>query len=51
MQLGDVRRTHADVARLRSLIDYPTPTTLDVGVRAFVEWYMSEYASQPAKVA
>ena len=51
MQLGDVRRTHADVARLRSLIDYPTPTTLDVGVRAFVEWYMREYASQPAKVA
>ena len=39
MQPGDVPRTHASSALLMALTGYEPATPLDVGVRAFVEWY------------
>jgi UDP-glucuronate 4-epimerase len=40
MQAGDVRITHADVTRLRELTGlHGRTTTIDEGVRRFVQWY------------
>ena len=39
MQPGDVVRTCADVSKARRLLDYNPATTVDEGVRRFVEWY------------
>jgi UDP-glucuronate 4-epimerase len=41
MQLGDVRETFADHRLLEELTGYRPQTPLSVGVRAFVEWYLS----------
>jgi UDP-glucuronate 4-epimerase len=43
MQLGDVRRTYANTELLRSIIGPSQPTPLDVGVRAFLEWYTKHW--------
>ncbi|WP_337271408.1 NAD-dependent epimerase/dehydratase family protein [Oryzifoliimicrobium ureilyticus] len=40
MQKGDVPRTFASPDLLRALTGYKPETTLSVGVRAFVEWYL-----------
>ena len=39
MQPGDVRRTYASTELLRSIVGQSQSTPIDVGVRAFVEWY------------
>jgi len=39
MQPGDVKRTWADTNKLKSVIDYEPQTTVDEGVRKFVEWF------------
>lgn len=36
---GDVERTFADVGRAKALLGYEPRTTLDEGLRRFVEWY------------
>jgi UDP-glucuronate 4-epimerase len=41
MQPGDVRETFADHRLLEALTGYRPQTPLSVGVRAFVEWYLS----------
>ncbi len=41
MQPGDVRATHADVSRARSLLGYDPTTDFEVGVRRFTDWYRS----------
>jgi len=46
MQPGDVSRTHASSALLQALTGFRPDTPLDVGVRAFVEWYRSYYAAR-----
>jgi UDP-glucuronate 4-epimerase len=43
MQKGDVPATFAAADLLEKLIDYKPTTTIDVGVRNFVEWYRSYY--------
>jgi len=43
MQKGDVVETFADASLLRTLTGYVPETTVEDGVRAFVEWYRSEY--------
>src|SRR5688572_6618023 len=43
MQLGDVPETYADVDDLVRDVGYRPATPVDVGVRKFVEWYMSYY--------
>ena len=44
LQPGDVPGTHADVSALRAAVGYQPQTTIEVGVRKFVEWYRSYYA-------
>src|SRR5690606_6583244 len=43
MQPGDVERTWADVSKLAAHFGYHPQTTVDAGVRRFVEWYPKHY--------
>ncbi|MFA5951279.1 MAG: NAD-dependent epimerase/dehydratase family protein [Hyphomicrobium sp.] len=43
MQPGDVPRTFASPALLKALTSYTPATPLEVGVRAFVDWYRDYY--------
>jgi len=43
LQAGDVPGTWADVSALRAATGYQPPTTIEVGVRKFVEWYLDYY--------
>lgn len=43
MQKGDVAQTHADAALLEALTGYIPGTSIDVGVKAFVDWWRGEY--------
>ena len=43
MQKGDLAQTHADAGLLRALTGYVPATPVEVGVKAFVEWYRGEY--------
>jgi UDP-glucuronate 4-epimerase len=43
MQLGDVPDTYADVDDLARDVGYRPATPVEVGVRRFVEWYLSYY--------
>ena len=47
-QPGDVANTWADVAALERDVGYRPSTTIEVGVRRFVEWYLQYYQSEPA---
>ena len=39
---GDVQRTQADISKLRGL-GFSPKVGLDQGMKAFVNWYVSEY--------
>jgi len=43
MQLGDVKDTYADVSNLIGDVGYKPDTSIDVGVKRFVEWYRNFY--------
>ena len=43
MQPGDVEATHADISKLRSETGYSPSTSIEKGVKEFVEWYKSYY--------
>lgn len=43
MQPGDVPETYADVKALEDLIQFRPRTTVEDGVKAFVEWYIDYY--------
>ena len=43
LQPGDVPDTYADVSELVEDLDYRPETTIEVGVRRFVDWYRSYY--------
>ena len=43
MQAGDVAATSADVSALRQAVGFAPGTTVEEGVRRFVEWYRSYY--------
>ena len=47
MQPGDVRATSADTAELEASIDYKPSTTLEVGVKNFIDWYRQWFAVTP----
>ena len=40
MQPGDVARTEADVEETRLALDYAPSTPIEVGIGAFVDWYL-----------
>lgn len=43
MQPGDVPRTYADVEDLFELVDFRPATSLDEGIKNFVDWYKTYY--------
>jgi UDP-glucuronate 4-epimerase len=43
MQAGDVQATHADVSGLQQATGFAPRTTVEEGVRRFVEWYRGYY--------
>ncbi len=43
MQPGDVPSTMADVSELEEAVGFRPKTTIEEGIAAFVEWYMSYY--------
>jgi UDP-glucuronate 4-epimerase len=49
MQAGDVRSTQADVSELEAAVGFRPSTTIEEGIRRFVEWYESYYAKTLAR--
>ena len=43
LQAGDVQVTHADIGELQRAVDFAPRTTVEQGVRRFVDWYRSYY--------
>jgi UDP-glucuronate 4-epimerase len=43
LQLGDVPDTFADVSDLEAAVGYRPKTSVEEGVKAFVDWYRSYY--------
>ena len=43
MQAGDVAATNADISELRQAVGFAPRTTVDEGVRRFVDWYRGYY--------
>jgi UDP-glucuronate 4-epimerase len=43
MQPGDVERTYADVEALRQAVGFAPRTSIEDGLRAFVQWYQGYY--------
>ena len=43
MQPGDVPDTHANVDELMQQFDYKPATTIQDGIRNFVDWYRDYY--------
>ncbi len=43
MQPGDVEKTWADVSELKKQFDYQPTTTVEEGVKNFLEWYLDYY--------
>lgn len=46
MQKGDVAATHADSRLLETLTNYLPNTPVDVGVKAFIDWYREYHANK-----
>ena len=47
MQMGDVKETYADVAALMADVGFCPATSLEVGLKKFVDWYQSFFADSP----
>jgi UDP-glucuronate 4-epimerase len=43
LQAGDVPDTEADISTLRNVVGYEPRVPVEIGVRKFVEWYLSQY--------
>ena len=43
LQPGDVADTHADMTELSRHVDYRPATSVQAGVRKFVDWYRTYY--------
>jgi UDP-glucuronate 4-epimerase len=46
LQLGDVPETSADINDLVTDVGYRPATTVEEGVRRFVDWYLEYYKSR-----
>jgi dTDP-D-glucose 4,6-dehydratase len=46
MQPGDVPATFADVSDLARDVDFKPSTSIEVGVRRFVDWYLNYYKAK-----
>ena len=47
MQPGDVAATYADVDDLERAVGFRPATSIEDGVRRFVDWYLSYYGVAP----
>ena len=43
MQPGDVPKTHGDIRKEKRLLGYEPKTSIDEGIKKFVEWYREYY--------
>ena len=43
MQKGDVRKTAADISKLKEIIGFSPTTNIEDGVKKFLQWYKSYY--------
>ncbi|SPD72718.1 Uncharacterized 37.6 kDa protein in cld 5'region [uncultured Desulfobacterium sp.] len=43
MQPGDVKETSADIQKSRDLLGFDPKTTLEIGIKKFVQWYREFY--------
>ena len=43
MQPGDVQATFADVTDLERVIQFKPTTSIDMGIKKFVDWYKDYY--------
>mgnify|MGYP001262823643 CR=1 FL=1 len=43
MQIGDVYKTHADNTKLISLLNKKFYTSIDIGIKRFIDWYLNHY--------
>ena len=43
MQPGDVKKTYADTSEVEKLISYKPSTSINMGVKVFIEWYKNFY--------
>ncbi len=43
MQMGDVPATYADVTDLEKAVGFKPDTSIEDGIKRFVEWYRSYY--------
>ena len=41
IQAGDVPATHADVSKLAEYVFFKPQTSVEVGVKRFVDWYLN----------
>ncbi|MBB5174553.1 hypothetical protein [Texcoconibacillus texcoconensis] len=41
MQLGDVQATYADINDLKAVTGFQPSTSIDEGLKKFVDWYMA----------
>ena len=43
LQLGDVVKTHASIAKLKKATGYKPSISVKVGIKKFTDWYLSYY--------
>ena len=43
LQLGDVVKTHASIAKLKKATGYKPSTSVKLGIKKFTDWYLSYY--------
>ena len=43
MQLGDVENTSADISQLKEWVGFRPKTTIQVGIKKFIDWYIGYY--------
>lgn len=43
MQMGDVKKTYADISYIKKLINYQPSTSIEKGLKIFVKWYRNYY--------
>ncbi len=43
LQIGDIFKTHSDIKKLKNSTGYIPKTSIDVGIRKFIEWYNEYY--------
>ena len=43
MQLGDVENTSADISQLKEWVGFRPKTTIEVGIKKFIDWYIGYY--------